>query len=140
MKRAAMFLTSIGLVAGVAAQPELDFVFITAGGGSATGGTYEAQITISEEPVGIASGGDYELELGFVRLVASLDSGGPTRLCADQNQDGFVNPSDFAAWVANYNATNLLADTNQDGFVTPGDFGAWVAAFNLGLAGPTCTP
>jgi hypothetical protein len=64
----------------------------------------------------------------------------PTRLCADQNQDGLVLPNDFSSWITNFNANNLLADVNQDGLVLPNDFSAWIGAFNLGLAGPTCNP
>ena len=64
----------------------------------------------------------------------------PSRLCADQNEDGQVTPADFSAWVANFNTLNLVADVNQDSFVTPADFSAWVAAFNQGESGPTCVP
>lgn len=60
------------------------------------------------------------------------------RLCADQNEDGFVTPADFNVWVLNFNAQNSLADVNQDGLVNPADFNAWVLAFNAGAAGPTC--
>ncbi|MEO1584172.1 MAG: GC-type dockerin domain-anchored protein [Planctomycetota bacterium] len=64
----------------------------------------------------------------------------PTRLCADQNGDGLVTPSDFTSWVLNFNSSNLLADANQDGLVTPADFTSWVLAFNQGANGPTCNP
>jgi hypothetical protein len=63
---------------------------------------------------------------------------GPTRLCADQNNDGQVSGTDFSAFVANFNTQNLLADVNQDGAVTPTDFSAWVGAFNQGANGPLC--
>lgn len=61
-------------------------------------------------------------------------------LCADSNRNGVVEPSDFAAWTAAYNAGNLVADTNQNSSLDAGDFTAWIAAYNLGAAGPTCTP
>ncbi|MGP1272444.1 MAG: GC-type dockerin domain-anchored protein [Phycisphaerales bacterium] len=63
---------------------------------------------------------------------------GGDRLCADANDDGVVDPSDFTAWVAAYNQGSLLADANDDGVVDPSDFTAWVAAYNQGLGGPTC--
>lgn len=63
---------------------------------------------------------------------------GDDRLCADQNSDGMVTPTDFTAWISNYNAGNPVADVNQDGSVTPTDFTAWINAFNLGENGPAC--
>jgi len=63
-----------------------------------------------------------------------------SRLCADQNGDGFVTPTDFTAWIANFNTDDIRADTNQNGSVEPTDFTAWIAAFNQGANGPTCTP
>lgn len=48
----------------------------------------------------------------------------------DQNNDGLVTPSDFSAWIANFNTSNPLADVNQDGSISPADFSAWIAAFN----------
>ena len=65
---------------------------------------------------------------------------GSGRLCADQNEDGLINPGDFNAWVINFNAGDLRADVNQDGLINPGDFNAWVAAFNQGANGPSCSP
>ena len=64
--------------------------------------------------------------------------GGGDRLCADANNDGSVDPSDFTAWVAAYNQGTPFADANNDGLVDPSDFTAWVAAYNQGAAGPTC--
>lgn len=49
----------------------------------------------------------------------------------DQNNDGIVSPTDFTAWVNNFNTNNPIADVNQDGSVTPTDFTAWINAFNL---------
>lgn len=62
----------------------------------------------------------------------------PERLCADQNNDGFVTPADFSAWIANFNTNNLRADVNADSTVSPADFSAWIAAFNLGDLGFKC--
>jgi len=76
---------------------------------------------------------------GSARVFISLVT--PTnRLCADQNEDGFVTPADFSAWIANFNTQSQIADVNQDAFVTPADFSAWIAAFNQGENGPTCDP
>ncbi|MGP1273515.1 MAG: GC-type dockerin domain-anchored protein [Phycisphaerales bacterium] len=58
--------------------------------------------------------------------VASFSTVNP----ADQNGDGLVDPSDFTAWVTNYNAGSLVADVNGDGLVDPSDFTAWVVAYN----------
>jgi hypothetical protein len=71
---------------------------------------------------------------------ASLAIAAPSRLCADQNGDGAVTPTDFSAFVGNFNVRNPVADVNQDGAVTPTDFSAWVGAFNAGAAGPVCVP
>ncbi len=62
------------------------------------------------------------------------------RLCADQNNDGLLLPTDFTAWIANFNANDPIADVNQDNAVTPTDFTAWVGAFNQGINGPICNP
>ncbi len=56
---------------------------------------------------------------------------------ADQNEDGFIEPADFNAWVLNYSAGSLLADANCDGLVEPGDFNAWVLEYNM-TGGTTC--
>lgn len=50
---------------------------------------------------------------------------------ADQNLDGMVNPTDFGAWIFNFNTQNPTADVNNDGSVDPLDFGAWLDAYNL---------
>ena len=48
----------------------------------------------------------------------------------DQNNDGIVSPTDFTAWVNNFNSLDPTADVNQDGSITPTDFTAWINAFN----------
>ncbi len=101
----------------------------------------------------VAGGLPSDAELGEVRdidfsMIAGTqyvtvgDTGdcSAARLCADQNNDGLVTPTDFSAWIGNYNANSLIADVNQDGMVTPTDFSAWVGAFNQGANGPTCMP
>ena len=55
-----------------------------------------------------------------------------TRCIADVNLDGAVDPSDFSAWIAAFNAGSVLADQNLDGNVSPADFSAWIANFNAG--------
>ncbi len=61
-----------------------------------------------------------------------------TRLCADTNNDGFVSPADFNAWIIAFNGGNYRADQNGDGLVTPADFNGWILNFNLGANGPLC--
>ncbi|MGP1273690.1 MAG: GC-type dockerin domain-anchored protein, partial [Phycisphaerales bacterium] len=51
---------------------------------------------------------------------------------ADTNGNGVVDPGDFTAWVAAYNANDPAADANGNGAADPGDFTAWVAAYNAG--------
>ncbi|MCA9272912.1 MAG: FG-GAP repeat protein [Phycisphaerales bacterium] len=79
------------------------------------------------DPIGSSS--------GYVKVFVVVP-----RLCADQDGDGLATPSDFSAWIANFNAMSLIADVNRDRLVTPADFSAWVAAFNQGESGPTCVP
>ena len=50
----------------------------------------------------------------------------------DVNNDGFVSPADFSAWVAAYNSISRRADQNFDGIVSPSDFSAWVSNYNTG--------
>ncbi|HED54366.1 MAG TPA: hypothetical protein ENJ00_09250 [Phycisphaerales bacterium] len=66
--------------------------------------------------------------------------GQSTRLCADVNNNGVVEASDFSAWIAAFNTLNYRADQNGGGLgaVTAADFTAWIANFNLGAGGPTC--
>ena len=66
--------------------------------------------------------------------------GQSTRLCADVNNNGVVEASDFSAWIAAFNVLNYRADQNGGGLgaVTAADFTAWIANFNLGAGGPTC--
>ncbi|MGP1273491.1 MAG: GC-type dockerin domain-anchored protein [Phycisphaerales bacterium] len=75
---------------------------------------------------------------GDLRLDLIVDGG--SRLCADSNNNGSIEPGDFTAWVAAFNQGDPIADTNQNGSVEGSDFSAWVAAYNQGTAGPTCTP
>ncbi|PHQ78076.1 MAG: hypothetical protein COB69_10765 [Phycisphaera sp.] len=118
------------------AQPyEITSHTIDGGGGTIAGATYELSGTIGQADVGTPlAGATYELTGGFWTAAA------PSRLCADQNEDGFVTPTDFTAWIANFNTNDLRADTNQDGTVSPTDFTAWIAAFNQGANGPVCNP
>ena len=55
-----------------------------------------------------------------------------TTCLPDVNQDGFVNPADFSAWIIAYNDTSPLADQNRDGEVLPDDFNAWILNYGLG--------
>ena len=120
----------------VQAQPfVMEQSVIAGGGGAMSGGAFTLVGTIGQaEAGGAMSGGAYTLTGGFW----PGRNDGPQRLCADQNNDGLVNPADFSAWIANFNAGDLRADTNQDGHITPADFSAWIAAFNAGMNGPVC--
>jgi len=54
-------------------------------------------------------------------------------LCpADVNHNGMLDPADFTAWIAAFNAGEPVADQNGDGQITPSDFNAWIANFNAG--------
>ncbi|MEM8756946.1 MAG: GC-type dockerin domain-anchored protein [Planctomycetota bacterium] len=60
------------------------------------------------------------------------------RLCADVNDSGVVDSSDFFAWVAAFGSGDPSADVNNSGAVDGSDFFAWVSFFNLGQNGPLC--
>ena len=51
---------------------------------------------------------------------------------SDADNDGFLTPADFSAWVAAFNTQGPACDQNADGSCTPADFSAWVANFNAG--------
>lgn len=126
------------LTSTASSQPfEITRYTIAGGASTSSAGTYSLSGTIGQHDAGEPmTGGVFSVAGGF--WPGADPSGG--RLCADQNGDGLVSPTDFTAWIANYNANDQRADTNQDGSITPTDFTAWIAAFNLGLAGPYCTP
>ena len=67
--------------------------------------------------------------LGRAIIRADLETG---PCLADVNGSGDVDPGDFAAWVAAFNASSPACDQNGDGACTPADFAAWVANFNAG--------
>jgi hypothetical protein len=139
MTRTALFVLFTSFpFANASAQPfAIEKSVIAGGGGTSAGGSFSLSGTIGQHDAGIPmTGGNFTLTGGFW---AGDESPG-TRLCADQNEDGQVTPTDFTAWIANFNANDLRADTNQDGLVTPTDFTAWIAAFNQGINGPICSP
>ena len=51
---------------------------------------------------------------------------------ADVNRDGIVNPADFTAWLAAFNADDEAADVNKNGTVEPADYTKWLDLFNGG--------
>jgi len=120
------------------AQPfAIEKSVIAGGGGTSTGGSFTLSGTIGQHDAGSTmTGGNFTLTGGFWAGSGSASS----RLCADQNGDGLVTPTDFTSWIANFNANDLLADVNQNGTVEPADFTAWIAAYNQGIGGPVCTP
>ena len=82
--------------------------------------------------------------LYFVRATQG-DPGSPTRLVGsdagsavapacppDYNNDGFLDFTDFDAFVAGFEAGDGAADFNSDGFIDFTDFDAYVAAFEAG--------
>ncbi|MGP1273167.1 MAG: BPSS1187 family protein [Phycisphaerales bacterium] len=54
------------------------------------------------------------------------------RCTPDTNGNGTLDPGDFTAWLAAYNATQPRADQNGDGIISPADFTAWTANFAAG--------
>jgi hypothetical protein len=137
MIRAALIAIATTLLCvNASAQPfEIVKSTIDGGGGISSGGTFTLSGTIGQHDAGgTMTGGGYVLTGGFW---AGSSTSTP-RLCADQNEDGAVTPTDFTAWISNFNANEPRADVNQDGAVTPTDFTAWIAAFNQGTSGPTC--
>lgn len=61
-------------------------------------------------------------------MLAKIPQGCP----ADVNGDQLVDPADFTAWLAAFNANSLECDQNADGLCTPADFTAWISNYNAG--------
>lgn len=131
------YVAAVAVSFSAHAQPfEIVSSTIDGGGGAIAGSTYQITGSVGQSDVGpTLSGTTYELAGGFIATLGTTAG----RLCADQNGDGLVTPTDFTAWIGNYNTNNLIADVNQDGSVTPTDFTAWISAFNLGVNGPICS-
>lgn len=51
---------------------------------------------------------------------------------SDADNDGFLTPADFSAWVSAFHSQAPACDQNGDGSCSPADFSAWVANFNAG--------
>ncbi|MGP1273134.1 MAG: GC-type dockerin domain-anchored protein [Phycisphaerales bacterium] len=137
MRVALCVLLTVCFAIPVAAQPfEIERFTIDGGGGTLAGGSYTLTGTIGQPDAGVLAAGSIQLSGGF--WVNNAPTTG--RLCADQNEDGVVDPADFTGWVVNYNGGDLRADANQNGVLDPGDFTAWIVAFNQGELGPICTP
>ncbi len=66
------------------------------------------------------------------RLVGSDAGSAPQNCAADYNNDGFLDFTDFDAFVAGFEAGDAGADFNNDGFIDFTDFDAYVAAFEVG--------
>ncbi len=57
----------------------------------------------------------------------------PGSVCkADTNRNGVLEAGDLSAWIAAYNRTDFIADQNNDLSVTPTDFTAWINNYNEG--------
>ncbi|MDX2118436.1 MAG: M12 family metallo-peptidase [Planctomycetota bacterium] len=63
---------------------------------------------------------------------SSCQSVDVTVTTADFNGDGFIDFTDFDAFVAAFEAGDLAADFNRDGFIDFTDFDAFVASFEIG--------
>lgn len=50
---------------------------------------------------------------------------------ADLDDNGFLEPADFSAWVGLYNAGDLRADQNMNDVVEPGDLNAFVVNYRV---------
>ncbi|MEM8756710.1 MAG: dockerin type I domain-containing protein [Planctomycetota bacterium] len=111
----------------------------------APAGTAEAEIVLVYSQAPAPDGVAGNEPLGIVRWDdTSLTVGTAARFCADVNDDGSVDSSDFFAWVSAFGADprtpaqEVACDVNNDAECTSGDFFAWVSAFGLGLEGPLC--
>jgi hypothetical protein len=62
----------------------------------------------------------------------SINMATPVPCPADFNADGFLDFTDFDAFVAAFEAGDAGADFNADGFLDFTDFDAFVAAFEAG--------
>ncbi|HED53852.1 MAG TPA: hypothetical protein ENJ00_06590 [Phycisphaerales bacterium] len=85
------------------------------------------------EPDGTISlvGSAYNQTLGRTEAVM-IRSTTDSPCLPDVNGDGNLDPADFTAWIAAFNANDPAADQNQDGSIDPSDFTAWIANFNAG--------
>jgi hypothetical protein len=90
--------------------------------------------TNSNDVAGVVSW-DSTLAIGetktFTTYVA-INKATPTPCPADFNGDGFMDFTDFDAFVAAFEAGEASADFNGDGFMDFTDFDAFVAAFEAG--------
>jgi hypothetical protein len=55
-----------------------------------------------------------------------------SRTNADVNNDGFIDFTDFDAFVSSFEAGSSAADFNKDGFIDFTDFDQFVSRFELG--------
>ncbi|MBN4082625.1 hypothetical protein JYS44_00145 [Phycisphaeraceae bacterium AH-315-B13] len=110
MKRTILIATLACPFAAHAQPFAIEKSVIAGGGGSSAGGSFSLSGTIGQHDAGSPmTGGSFSLTGGF--WAGTFSSG--SRLCADQNEDGLVTPTDFTAWIA---------------------------AFNQGINGPICNP
>ncbi|RNC80529.1 MAG: hypothetical protein ED559_01590 [Phycisphaera sp.] len=96
-------------------------------------GTGELMISLDRSAIALdrATGAERTLATGLSgRLVSEI--AGATVCPADVNADGEVTPSDFTAWINEFNKQSPAADQNGDGSVMPDDFTAWIDNFNNG--------
>ena len=88
---------------------------------------FGSQVGISD----FAINGQQVANLDALEIRASVAPPCDPCVLADVNMDGMVNPADFAAFIAAYNAGLDIADQNCDGEITPADFAAFIANYNL---------
>jgi hypothetical protein len=120
-----VLFTAAAIALPAAAQPEIAWHSIDAGGGFSSGGSLELHAVIGQPDAGVASGSGYELYGGFLAAVS--------RNCPpDYNGDGVVNSQDFVAFLNDFVAGNPDADYNDDGVINSQDFVAFLNDFVAG--------
>jgi hypothetical protein len=98
--------------------------------GNADGG---ALISTSQVPASVNNNGNLDASEFAIVEVCSLTTAGCTTPCAaDYNADGFLDFTDFDAFVAEFEAGGTTADFNKDGFIDFTDFDAYVSSFEAG--------
>ncbi|MGP1273166.1 MAG: GC-type dockerin domain-anchored protein [Phycisphaerales bacterium] len=102
----------------------------TAGTITVVGDTVTLAITVPLSVSEVVADGITATVTGSATLIATGTI--PPTCLPDVNGNGALDPGDFTAWVAAYNAQDPAADQNSDGLIDPSDFSAWVANFNAG--------
>lgn len=98
--------------------------------GNADGG---ALVKASQVPASVNNDNNLDASEFAIVEVCSLTAAGCSTPCAaDFNNDGFLDFTDFDAFVAAFEAGGAAGDFNKDGFIDFTDFDAYVSAFEAG--------